>query len=69
MSICTRHHYGSDGRCTRCQMKAVYYNDAIGQLESWSDIDKRNPAERWQEKMDSFRCKPHTHPEEVTSIE
>lgn len=61
MTECTEHHFGSSGRCNVCSMQARYYYEAISALNRWSKKEKEDPSEHWQEKMDSYKCKPHTH--------
>ena len=58
---CREHHYGSDGRCRYCQIKASYHLSVMNILNSWDELAKKDPNERWQEKVDSFKCKPHKH--------
>lgn len=59
---CTSHHFGSDGRCTICQIRLTYLQDALATLNRWTKAEKADPNEHWQEKYDNLaKCKPHTH--------
>jgi hypothetical protein len=44
-------------------MQGRYFYEALAALNRWSKAEKEDPAEHWQEKMDSYKCKPHTHDE------
>jgi hypothetical protein len=66
--VCREHHFGSDGRCSNCQMKSSYYYEAMGILNSWSKKSKADPNEHWQEKVDSYKCNPHLHVTMTTKI-
>ncbi len=63
MRECREHHFNSSGRCSYCSMQSRYYYEALSALNSWSKKEKEDPAEHWHEKMDSYKCEPHTHKE------
>jgi hypothetical protein len=60
---CREHHFNESTRCTYCQMQARYYYEVMATLNSWPKDMKADPDEHWQEKVDSFKCKPHVHRE------
>jgi hypothetical protein len=63
--ICREHHFNSSGRCSYCQMQARYYEEALSALNGcWTEKEKKDPSEHWQEKVDSYKCVPHSHEEE-----
>jgi hypothetical protein len=64
MTECREHHFDDSGRCSICSMQARYYCEAMATLHSWSQKEKEDPAEHWQETVDSYKCKLHTHEHE-----
>jgi len=59
---CREHHFSFGGRCMFCSMQQRYYDECLATLNSWSEKNKRNPKEHWEEKVKDIKeCKLHFH--------
>jgi hypothetical protein len=65
---CREHHFGSNGRCSNCQMRSDYYFDAMRKLSKWTKKERTNPSSNYEEIVESYQCKPHLHVIMTTTI-
>jgi hypothetical protein len=44
-------------------MQERYFNECMETLYNWTEKERADPNEHWQEKVDNLKCNPHSHEE------
>jgi hypothetical protein len=65
MTLCREHHFGSDKRCTYCQMQERYYVEGIATLKTWTQTDIDSCKHDYEFAVDLLMCKAHSHDENL----
>jgi len=63
LTLCREHHFGSDKRCTYCQMQERYYAEAMTTLKKWSKEEIESDKRHYEMVLDSIMCNVHSHDE------